>query len=113
MEAIARAEQAAPQILAHYKNTPQIYKALEEMGELTQRLSQGLIEAFCSKEKKVDKRTVSAIQEEIADVLVTALQMRCLFGSAEVDMVISTKIERTFSRIKESGALVFQEAKSK
>lgn len=108
MEALSKAEQAAPQILAHYRNTPQIYKALEEMGELTRELSRGLIEAHCSKEHRMEKDTFSGIQEEIADVIIMALQMRCLFGKAEVDMTIAAKIERTFAKVQEGGGVIFR-----
>ena len=41
------------------------------------------------------------IKEEVADVLVIALQLRVLLGAEEIDRIMNTTIERQLGRIRE------------
>lgn len=108
MLAIEKAEYAAPQILAFFKNELQVYKALEEMSELGSELCRMLSDRKRNKGQVIPKELLAKTQEEVADVIVMMMQMRALVGSAEVDMVISAKIDRTFAKIRELGGVVFE-----
>ena len=68
----------------HYGSVSQILMAIEEGSELTQALLHWLR----------DKASREHVQDEIADNLITALQMRRMFGATKVDERIRIKMER-------------------
>ncbi len=109
MLAMEKAEKAAPQILGFFKAQLQVYKALEEMNELGSDLCRLLAHQKKNPGQVIPKELKAKTQEEIADVIVMMMQLRTLVGAAEVDMVISAKIDRTFSKIKELGGVVFEQ----
>lgn len=77
------------QALNHYGKENQKKKCIEEMAELTKALCK---ETFVTPEEVEDN--LVNIQEEIADVIITANQMRILYGAEQVDAAIEYKINR-------------------
>lgn len=69
----------------------QVDKAVEEMAELTAKLMQ-------SRERP---EISTHVPEEVADVLVMALQLRELIGPKLVDLHIRGKMERLRGRLQE------------
>lgn len=84
------------QIATHYGFTSQADMAIEECSELIQaicKLRRGKLEAF------------ENIKEEVADVLITARQLRYLLDYAEIDAIIEEKLERQMRRISDETLL--------
>lgn len=75
--------------LDHYGISPQVDKAIEEMGELTAALLQ-------YKHGRIDKDEVIG---EIADVLITTNQMALAFGYEQVKEEIDYKLSRLNDRM--------------
>lgn len=69
--------------------------AVEEGAELTQALLHWLR----------GKALSEHVQDEIADVLITALQMRRMFGATEVDGRIRIKLERLSNNLSNTEAI--------
>ena len=68
----------------HFGVDHQIDKALEEMGELITALSR----------RRLERSHREDIAEEIADVLITANQLRIIYGGKLVDELIDKKLSR-------------------
>ena len=68
----------------HFGVDNQIDKAIEEMGELITALAR----------RRLDRSRKEDIAEEIADVLITANQLRIIFGGELVDGLIDQKLSR-------------------
>lgn len=78
-------------IADHYGTANQTMIAVEEMSELTKCICK------CKRYPAMDKRVepyIENIIEEIADVWIMIEQLKYLFGSAEVDKLIRSKLER-------------------
>lgn len=74
----------------HFGVAHQKQKAVEEMGELIVELT-----------REQDERTDAGhIQEEIADVIVMAEQLRIIYGGSLVDEQIERKLYRLMDRIR-------------
>ena len=73
----------------HYGKENQKKKCIEEMAELTKALCK---ETFVSPDE-VDGNLIN-IQEEIADVIIMANQMRIIYGPDQVDAAIEYKLNR-------------------
>ena len=74
----------------HFGVEHQKQKAVEEMGELIVELT-----------REQDERTDAGhIQEEIADVIVMAEQLRIIYGGSLVDEQIERKLDRLLDRIR-------------
>lgn len=84
-------------IANHYGIVSQSNIAIEEMSELTKALCK--IRRYPAMDPRVSKYLDNAI-EEIADVLIMGMQLRYLYGAAEVDRVIKAKIDRQIREIE-------------
>jgi hypothetical protein len=73
----------------HFGVDHQIDKALEEIGELITELSR----------RRTDRGSREKIALEIADVLITANQLRIIFGAELVDKNIDNQLMRLRSEI--------------
>ena len=82
----------------------QMVLAIEEASELQKELCKYLRRTENPGEytKKEIEEIVANIQEETADVLITASQMRNIFGADEVDKYIDRKLQRGADRLKKS-----------
>ena len=90
--ALAREDQRIEAIAKHYGFTSQADMLCEESAEYMvalNKLRRGSSEAY------------GHIKEEVADVLVIALQLRLLLGPKEIDKIIDEKIQRQLGRIQE------------
>ena len=67
----------------------QVHKCIEEMGELASALMQ-----FDD-----GRKTMAGVREEIADVMITALQMAIVFGFTPTKEEIAYKLERLQRRL--------------
>lgn len=79
-------------IADHYGFTSQADMLTEEAAEFTQavnKLRRGFPDAYKN------------IKEEVADVLVVALQLRYLLGGDEIDSIVNKKLTRQLQRIRE------------
>lgn len=79
-------------IADHYGFTSQADMLIEESAEFTQavnKLRRGCPEAFTD------------VKEEVADVLVVALQLRYILGEKTIDNIIGQKIQRQLRRIND------------
>ncbi|WP_303834638.1 hypothetical protein [Ruminococcus flavefaciens] len=79
-------------IAKHYGFTSQANMLTEEAAEYTVALN---------KLRRGNTQFYEQIKEEVADVLVIALQLRVLLGAEEIDRIMDTKIERQLGRIRE------------
>jgi len=68
----------------HFGVEHQIDKAIEEMGELITALAR----------RRLDRSRREDIAEEIADVIITANQLRIIYGGELVDGLIDQKLSR-------------------
>ena len=80
------------QIADHYGFSSQANMLTEEAAEFTVALN---------KLRRGNTDAYDNIKEEVADVLVIALQLRDLLGSKKIDQIIHEKIDRQLSRIRE------------
>lgn len=78
---------------------PQIIKTLEELGEL--------VTILCKRLNDSPDATNEAIHDEIADVLITAFQMRTAFGEIETDERVLFKIDRTMTLIRKQEGRIY------
>lgn len=80
------------QIYEHYGGAHQIEKAIEELDELKQALTN-------------EDSTLHDVAEELADVLIMAEQIRIIYeiSAEELNDIIKYKITRTHMRIAEDG----------
>lgn len=79
-------------IADHYGFTSQADMLIEESAEFTQavnKLRRGCPEAFTN------------VKEEVADVLVVALQLRLILGERNIDEIMWQKIKRQLDRIED------------
>lgn len=79
-------------IADHYGFTSQADMLTEEAAEFTQavnKLRRGFPDAYKN------------IKDEVADVLVVALQLRYLLGGDEIDKIMRNKTKRQIERIRE------------
>lgn len=77
-------------IADHYGFTSQADMLIEESAEFTQAVN---------KLRRGDCKAYKNIKEEVADVLVVALQLRLLLGIKDIDSVIYSKVKRQLDRI--------------
>lgn len=77
-------------IADHYGFTSQANMLIEESAEFTQ--------AVCKLRR--GQNSYDNIREELADVLLVALQLRHIIGADSVDYIIKQKIERQLERIR-------------
>lgn len=68
----------------------QVLKNVEEMGESSTELMK-----YLQAEGKIEK-----IQDEIADVLITTLQMMIMFGDSEIQKRINYKAVRLMTKVR-------------
>jgi NTP pyrophosphatase (non-canonical NTP hydrolase) len=68
---------------------PQLFMAIEEMGELATAISH----------YRRGRVTKEAVCEEVADVLIMMEQIGYLFGQDKVDEIYKKKVERTIGRL--------------
>lgn len=73
-------------IIKHYGEKNQIEKCCEEMKKLTFELNKNVIDS-------------ELVIDEIADVIITTLQMALIFGFERVMNRVQYKISRTITRI--------------
>ena len=83
------------QIADHYGFTSQANMLTEEAAEFTVALN---------KLRRGNTDYYEQIKEEVADVIVIALQLRVLLGAEEIDRIMDTKIERQLGRIREEAS---------
>lgn len=80
------------EIAEYYGFSSQADMLIEESAEFTQalnKLRRGKAEAYKN------------IKEEVADVLVVALQLRLILGEHDIDHIIESKIKRQLERIED------------
>ena len=80
------------QLVEHYGFTNQADMLVEEAAEFTvarNKLRRGNVEA------------IKQMEEELADVLVVALQLRMIIGEDYIDGIMNDKINRQLERMKE------------
>lgn len=80
------------QLVEHYGFTNQADMLVEEAAEFTvtrNKLRRGNVEA------------IKQMEEELADVLVIALQLRIIIGKDYIDEIMNKKIDRQLIRMKE------------
>lgn len=95
VQALASEDQRIEAIAKHYGFTSQANMLTEEAAEYTvalNKLRRGSSEAY------------GHIKEEVADVLVIALQLRVLLGPEEIDKIMEEKIQRQLGRIQEEAS---------
>lgn len=79
------------EIAEHYGFTSQANMLCEESAEYMvalNKLRRGKPEAYAN------------VKEEVADIIVVAMQLRYLLGADEIDRIISEKLERQIQRIE-------------
>ena len=81
------------QISNHYGYAAQSDKIIEECAELTQAIMKL---RWGWSDDKLDH-----VQEELADVLIMARQLRVMLGAEDIDRIINQKLDRQIERIKE------------
>lgn len=79
-------------IADHYGFTSQANMLCEEAAEFTVALN---------KLRRGHAESYNNVKEELADVLVIALQLRLLLGVQDIDNIMNEKIQRQLNRIKE------------
>ena len=88
---ILEAEAKLKRIAEHYGFTSQANMLTEEAAEYTVALN---------KLRRGNTDAYDNIKEEVADVLVIALQLRELLGAERIDEIIHQKVDRQLSRIQ-------------
>lgn len=83
------------QIAEHYGFTSQANMLTEEAAEFTVALN---------KLRRGNADAYDNIKEEVADVLVIALQLRELLGAEKIDEIIHEKVDRQLRRIQNENA---------
>lgn len=81
------------QISNHYGYAAQSDKIIEECAELTQAI---MILRWGWSDDKLDH-----VQEELADVLIMARQLRVMLGAEDIDRIINQKLDRQIERIND------------
>lgn len=90
------------QIANHYGFSNQANMLTEEAAEFTVALN---------KLRRGNTDFYEQIKEEVADVLVIALQLRELLGDKKIDKIIQEKIDRQLRRIQEENAWTEEQLK--
>ena len=85
------------EIMAHYGFENQVEVFVEECSEAIQSVQK----MKRAKESKDYAECCENFIEEVADVLITAEQMKRFIGEIAVDLVIENKINRQLQRIRE------------
>ena len=80
----------------HYGKASQVEKSIEELRELDEALTRYL----CAACPPPGTRGYNAVIDEIADVLIMAIQLRVIFGGNEIDKRVRFKIERQLRRMR-------------
>jgi len=83
----------------HYGAEAQIKKTQEELRELDHALTEY---RFAKSRSSVGPATADVI-DEIADVLIMAIQLRVIFGGHAIDERVQFKIERQVRRMRGDG----------
>lgn len=84
------------QISNHYGYAVQSDKIIEECAELTQAIMK--LRWGWSDDK------LNHVQEELADVLIMARQLRVMLGAEDIDRIIGEKLDRQIERINDESA---------
>ena len=95
---LAREDARIEFIAKHYGFTSQANMLTEEAAEFTVALN---------KLRRGKPECYRQIKEEVADVLVIALQLRSLLKPEEIDKIMDYKIERQLSRIHDKHRVIF------
>lgn len=95
VEELAREDARIEFIANHYGFTSQANMLTEEAAEFTVALN---------KLRRSNTNAYNNIKEEVADVLVIALQLRVLLGPEKIDQIMNDKIERQLRRINEGAS---------
>lgn len=85
-------------IADHYGFASQADMLIEESAEFTQALN---------KLRRGNAESYENIKEEVADVLVVALQLRLILGELDIDHIMENKIKRQLNRIDEDRTSMF------
>lgn len=85
------------QISNHYGYAGQSDKIIEECAELTQAIMKL---RWGWSDDKLDH-----VQEELADVLIMARQLRVMLGAEDIDEIINQKLDRQIERIADETAI--------
>lgn len=85
------------QISNHYGYAAQSDKIIEECAELTQAIMKL---RWGWSDDKLDH-----VQEELADVLIMARQLRVMLGADDIDEIINQKLDRQIERIADETAV--------
>lgn len=85
-------ESQLKQIADHYGFTSQANMLTEEAAEFTVALN---------KLRRGNTEAIKQMEEELADVLVVALQLRMIIGEDYIDSIMNNKINRQLERMKE------------
>jgi NTP pyrophosphatase (non-canonical NTP hydrolase) len=80
-------------IACHYGYTAQSDIIIEECAELTQ--------AILKLRRAWSDDKLNHVQEELADVLIMARQLRVMLGAEDIDEIINQKLDRQIERIDE------------
>lgn len=95
VEELAREDARIKFIANHYGFTSQANMLTEEAAEFTVELN---------KLRRSNTNAYNNIKEEVANVLVIALQLRVLLGPEKIDQIMNDKIERQLRRINEGAS---------
>ena len=87
-------DEALQKIANHYGFASQANMLCEEAAEYTVALN---------KLRRGNAESYSNVKEELADVLVIALQLRKLLGEKDIDQIIKDKVVRQLKRILDEG----------
>lgn len=87
-----RYDDALKIIADHYGFSSQADMLCEEAAEFTVALN---------KLRRGHAESYNNVKEELADVLVIALQLRLLLGVQDIDNIMNEKVQRQLNRIKE------------
>lgn len=90
--AVQKDDMKLKKIADHYGFTSQANMLIEESAEFTQ--------AVC-KLRRGNENEYAHIQEELADVLVCAEQLKYLLGADEIESIMSAKLDRQLQRIEQ------------
>lgn len=80
------------QLAMHYGFTNQADMLVEESAEFT---------VARNKLRRGNTEAIKQMEEELADVLVVALQLRMIIGEDYIDSIMNDKINRQLERMKE------------
>ena len=86
-------------ISEHYGMMNQLEQTVEECAELIQAIQKW------KRYKSLPIKLALNVNEEVADVLIMANQLRHLMGEDFIDSIVNAKLERQIERIEKGGQL--------